>query len=59
MLTRKEKAKAIVDILSSASFAKWYNEGDFDKWITGNVPKVTDDEILEQTAKRFNLHETV
>lgn len=31
-----EQCKKIRQILSRQSFADWYNEGDFNRWITGD-----------------------
>lgn len=46
----------IKDALSQQRFADWYNSGNFDKWIRGDLPEVTDKTIEQDIARLFRLN---
>lgn len=52
---QKLLAKQILETLSKQTFANWYNLGRFDDYITGELPRVSEDEILSDIVELFNL----
>jgi hypothetical protein len=57
-MTKQEKTEVIEKILSTLSrqkFADWYNTGNFDKWITGDLPKVPQNQVKKDIAQMFDL----
>lgn len=52
MQTIEEK---ILATLESQKFADWYNTGNFDKYISGDAPTITKEEILAEIKKLFRL----
>ena len=52
--TAKDKIlENIFQTLQRQKFADWYNNLDFDRWISGDLPKITDEAIKEQIKKIF------
>ena len=55
-MNEQEIAAKILSTLEKQKFATWYSEGgDFDRYICGDLPKISKDEILAQIVKMFNL----
>ena len=38
--------KQVLEMLVRQNFYEWYNKGNFDTWITGDHPKVSDDQVI-------------
>lgn len=48
-------AEKIYQTLSGSAFEDWYNTGEFDRHITGEIPTPNKAEILAQIVKLFHL----
>jgi hypothetical protein len=40
--------RKVFDLLQKQQFADWYNEGDFDHWLSGQIGAPDEEEIFEQ-----------
>ncbi len=48
-------AEDILNTLEKQRFADWYNNGRFDSYICGDLPKISKEEILDDVKKMFNI----
>jgi hypothetical protein len=54
-MNKKQLAEKILMALERQRFANWYNNGDFDKFISGDLDALSREEILEQIIFLFRL----
>lgn len=54
-MDKDEVIEKILQGLTRQKFADWYNSGNFDKWISGDLPKIPDNQIQKDIAELFNL----
>ena len=55
--TVNDVVEKIFEGLQKQKFADWYNEGgDFDHWITGDLPAIEDEEIKNNIKSLFFLN---
>jgi hypothetical protein len=54
-MNNQEIAKKILNALELQKFADWYNAGNFDHWISGDLPTISDEQILEEIKEIFQL----
>ena len=54
-MNKKEIAEKILKTLERQKFADWYRDGDFDRYISGDLYGPTKEEILEKIEKMFDL----
>ena len=45
----------ILNALEGRRFADWYNTGKFNAYISGELPQVTKEEIIEDIKRLFRL----
>jgi hypothetical protein len=55
MLTKDDVIQKILNGLEKQAFADWYSNGNFDKWISGDLPAVTTEQVKKDIEKLFNL----
>jgi len=53
---KQKLIRNILNRLSSQKFSEWYNSGNFDRWIRGELPSVTDEQIQKEIESLF-LHD--
>jgi len=46
----------ILNRLTSQKFSEWYNNGNFDRWVSGGPTVVSNEEILQDVEHLF-LHD--
>ena len=51
-------AEKILNTLERQWFADWYNTGNFDKYISGDLPPVSKEQIIADVKKMFKLETT-
>jgi hypothetical protein len=50
-----KNAMEILNALEGRRFADWYNTGKFNAYISGELPQVTKEEIIEDIKRLFRL----
>lgn len=53
---KRKLIQNILNRLSSKKFADWYNSGNFDRWISGDLPALEDEQISKDIESLF-LHD--
>lgn len=53
--TPEEQAEQILSTLERQKFADWYNSGNFDNYISGDLPPVLKEQIIQDIIKLFQL----
>ncbi len=54
-ITKETLRERILGVLETQKFADWYNGGNFDKWITGDEPRISEKQIRADVDTLFRL----